>query len=392
MTSLPDHCDVFICGGAVIGSAAAWFLSRQPGFAGTIVVAERDPSYATAATALAASGIRQQFSSPLNIRISQAGVDFLRDATRHFGTGLSFRENGYLYLAGSVAQAEVLRRNHRLQTSLGAETLLLEPAELGRRFAHLNTGDILLGSLGLGSEGWFDNMGLLNGFRQGALAAGVNYVAGEVRGIDLHDDRVTAVRMGDGRRIGCNWFINASGTRARAVAAMAGLDLPVEPRKRTCFTFTCASPPKGRQPLLIDPSGVWCRPEGSGFLCGCSPLVDPPVDPDDFEPRHEEFEDIIWPALAGRSPAFEAIRLQGFWAGQYDFCTLDQNAIIGPHPQVENFLFANGFSGHGLQQAPAVGRGLAELVVHGDYRSLDLSPLGYHRVISGTPCLESNVI
>jgi glycine/D-amino acid oxidase-like deaminating enzyme len=186
--------------------------------------------------------------------------------------------------------------------------------------------------------------------------------------------------------------VNAAGGRGAEVAAMAGLTLPVERRKRTVFAFTCAEPPPGRLPLMIDPTGVWCRPEGAGFIAGAAPDPDPAVDADDFEPRHQEWEGQVWPALAERSAGFEALKLTGFWAGHYDMNTLDHNAVVGPHPQVSNFHFANGFSGHGLQQAPAVGRAIAEHILHGQYRSLDLGPLGWARVGVSAPFPERAVI
>ena len=149
---------------------------------------------------------------------------------------------------------------------------------------------------------------------------------------------------------------------------------------------------QGRLPLMIDPSGVFCRPEGRFFLTGCPPVEDPATDWDDFEPRYEEFEEIVWPALAARSPAFEAIKVVNQWAGHYDFNTLDHNLVVGRHPVVRNFIFANGFSGHGLQQGPATGRGVSELIAYGEYRTLDLTEVGYERVFENRPFLEKAVI
>jgi glycine/D-amino acid oxidase-like deaminating enzyme len=143
---------------------------------------------------------------------------------------------------------------------------------------------------------------------------------------------------------------------------------------------------------MIDPTGVFCRPEGENFLTGCTPEYDPSVDPEDFEPRYSEFEEIIWPALAARSPAFEAIRFQNGWAGHYAYNTLDQNAVIGPHPEIANFLFANGFSGHGLQQAPAVGRAIAEWITLGRYDTIDMHELGFERILTGRPFTEKAII
>jgi glycine/D-amino acid oxidase-like deaminating enzyme len=178
---------------------------------------------------------------------------------------------------------------------------------------------------------------------------------------------------------------------------MAGLDIPVQAKRRYVFTFGCRGP-VDNCPLLIDTSGAYVRPEGEGnFICGASPEAE--VDPDwhDEDPASQEidfsfFEEFIWPSLAHRVPAFEAIRPGRAWSGPYDMCLLDHNAIIGPAGGIENFHLCNGFSGHGLQQAPAVGRGLSELIVDGGYRTLDLSELGYERVLANRPLIERNVI
>ncbi len=392
MSVSPSRCDVLICGGAVIGSSVAWFLAQNPDFKGSIVVVEPDPTYHQSATALSASGIRTQFSSPLNIRMSQFGVNFILSAQATFGSNITFQENGYLYLASTPAQELALRTNHATQSKLGASTILLEPDALAVRFPHLNTSDIRLGSFGQASEGWFDNMGLLNAFKTDARAKGVIYIKDRTTELSIENNRISGVRLAGGDFISCGYFINASGTSAAKVAKMAGLFLPVEPRKRTNFLFSCAQPIQGKLPLMIDPSGVWCRPEGENFLCGCSPAQDPAVDHLDFEPNFQEFEDIIWPALAHRSPAFEAIKLQRFWAGHYDMNTFDQNVIVGPHPEIDNFIFANGFSGHGLQQSPAIGRAISEWIVYGQFLTLDLLPFGYQRILTGTLNPEQNVI
>jgi glycine/D-amino acid oxidase-like deaminating enzyme len=383
--------DVVICGGAVVGSAVAHYLTAD-GFPGRVVVIERDPSYARAATALSASGIRQQFSNPLNVRISAYGLEVIRGFREVAGIDLNFHEQGYLYLAATEAQAAILRANHAVQTEEGAAVELLEPEALKARFPHLEVGDIVLAALGTAGEGWFDNMGLMQGFRRMAQAAGVEYLKGEVAGLELAGGRVAAVRLADGGAIGCGQFVNAAGGRGAEVAAMAGIAIPVERRKRTVFAFATAEPPAGRLPLMIDPSGVWCRPEGAHFIAGSAPDPDPAVEAEDFEPRHGEWEETVWPALASRSPAFEALKLTGFWAGHYDMNTLDHNVIVGPHPEIGNFHFANGFSGHGLQQAPAIGRGIAEVILHGEYRSLDLSPLGFARIAERRPFPERSVI
>lgn len=399
-----DAYDVVIVGGAVIGSAVAYFLAANPDFDGSILIIERDPTFATAATSLSSSSIRNQFSNPINVKIGRFGTEFIRNFAGTMQVGddrpdLGFQEGGYLFLAREVEQVRTLRENHAVQIACGADVVLWDRSELARAFPHLNVEDIELASYGRSGEGWFSNTGLMNGFRNKARALGADYLVDEVTGIRREGNRVDAVVLKSGPAIRAGIIVNASGPRAALTARMAGLDIPVEPRKRSLFVFDCAETPegtatinKGRLPLMIDPSGVFCRPEGRYFLAGCAPVSDPAADWDDFTPRYEEFEEIIWPALAARAPAFEAIRVVNQWAGHYDFNTLDHNLVVGRHPEVTNFIFANGFSGHGLQQGPAAGRGISELIAYGEFRTLDLREVGYERILEGRPFLEKAVI
>jgi glycine/D-amino acid oxidase-like deaminating enzyme len=389
--------DVVIVGGAAVGSSTAFFLSGDPEFHGSVLVIERDFTYARSATALSLASIRHQFSNAINVRISQFGTEFLSRFAEHVAVDgdvpeLGFKENGYLFLAGDARGRAVLERNHQVQKACGAQVVLLEPAALAERFPWLRVDDLVLASYGERNEGWFDSSALLQGFRRKARARGVDYVEDEVVAVKRTGDRITGVVTRKGVEIGCGTLVNSSGTRGRRVAAMAGLDIPVEPRRRSVFVVDCRTRIDGRMPLVIDSTGVFVRPEGQFYITGISPPDDPEVDPDDFEVRHSEFDELLWPVLANRIPAFEALKVVNSWAGHYDFCTLDHNVIVGPHPEVTNFLFANGFSGHGVQQSPAIGRGLAEIIVHGRYRTLDLTPLSYARVIAGEPFLEEAVV
>ncbi|MBB5463508.1 FAD-binding oxidoreductase [Paraburkholderia sp. Cpub6] len=386
---------VVIVGGGVIGSSIAYFLRLSDPTVGVTVI-ERDPTYARSSSALSAASIRQQFSTPLSIQMSLFGIEFLRsigerlevDGTR---PSIDLHEGGYLFLATPAGEA-TLRENHALQKSLGADISLLDTHGLQTRFPWLNTDDLVAGAYGESGEGWFDGYGLVQALRKKAQALGARYVAADVTALHREGNRVTQVQTADGETYACDVVVNAAGAWSRKVAQMVGVDLPVYARRRSIFNVT--SPAKlERCPLLIDPSGVYFRPEGNSYICGTSPSAD--NDPDDLpldEVDHVLFDDVIWPTLANRVPQFEALRVQNCWSGYYEYNVLDQNAIIGHHPDIDNCIFANGFSGHGLQQGPATGRGISELILHGRYATLDLSSLSFTRVLENRPIIEKNVV
>jgi glycine/D-amino acid oxidase-like deaminating enzyme len=394
-----DTYDVVIIGGAIMGSSTAWWLTEM-GFRGRVLVVERDPSFAQAATTLSFSCIRQQFSTELNIRISQFGADFVQSLRQRMGGDdrvpeLKIQNFGYLYLADTEGFAATLRANQQVQAAAGAGTRLLTPNQIKAEFPFMTVDDLVLGSLNTRDEGYFDGSTVFDWFRRKAREAGVDYVADEVVGLDLTPagDRVTGVTLGSGAKVACGTVVNASGTRGAKMAAMAGIDLPIEPRKRFNWVIQAETPLDRPLPLTIDPSGVFVREVGGGtYMAGGHADVDPEVAFDDFAMDHDLWMDKIWPAIATRIPAFEAVKVISEWAGQYDYNTLDQNAVIGPHPKVGNFLFLNGFSGHGLQQSPAMGRATAEWIVHGGYRSLDLSEFHYDRVAQGRAIVEDAII
>jgi sarcosine oxidase len=392
---MSDTCDVCIAGGGVVGSATAYFLAADPAFDGTVTVLEPDPAYRGAATARSAGSIRQQFSTPLNIAISQFAVRFLRHIDSYLAVDgevpdVAFREGGYLFLADEDL-VEARRAEYATAVGCGADVSWLSPAELAERFPWMNTMDLEGGTLGLSGEGWLDPHALLQAFRAKARALGVTYRRDRVGAVDVDGGRVTAVRTGEGERLGCGWLVNAAGIRSRDVAALAGIDLPVHPRKRFVFVFDAAEAAPGL-PLTVLPEGIYVRPEGAQYITGYSPAPDADPDCDDFEIDYTVFDDVLWPALAGRIRAFEGVRMVNAWAGHYDVHPLDHNAVLGPHPECPNLLLASGFSGHGLQQAPAVGRGLSEQVIHGRWTSLDLAPLGFDRVLRGEPLAEGKVV
>jgi len=386
---------VVIVGGGVIGSSIAYFLrASDPSVSVTVI--ERDPSYAKSSSALSAASIRQQFSTPLSVQMSLYGIEFLRNIGELLEVdgnrpSVDLHEGGYLFLATPAGDA-TLRENHALQKSLGADISLMDQHALKARFPWLNVEDLESGAFGESGEGWFDGYGLVQALRKKAQSLGARYVAAEVTGVVREGHKVSHVIAGNGERYACDTVVNAAGAWARKTAAMMDIDIPVFARRRSIFNVS--SPARLEAcPLLIDPSGVYFRPEGKTYICGTSPHAD--NDPDDLpldEVDHALFDDVIWPTLAHRVPQFEALRVENCWSGYYEYNVFDQNAIIGYHPQVDNCVFANGYSGHGLQQGPATGRGVSELILHGRYVSLDLSSLSWQRVLENRPIVEKNVV
>jgi glycine/D-amino acid oxidase-like deaminating enzyme len=389
--------DVVIVGGGVMGAATAYWLAHEHGV--RAVVLERDPTYARASSSLSASSIRQQFSTSVNIALSQASLAFLREIGERLAVDgeapdIGLVEPGYLYLA-TEAGAEALRETAGLQHACGVPTQLLDRAALAQRFPWLALDDIALGSLGVSTpcsgEGWFDGYSVLQAFRRKARALGVRFERGEATRIETRGGRALAVHTGDGRRLAAGVIVLAAGAWSAALLAPLGVDLPVRPRKRDVFVFS--SPARLNDcPLLIDPSGFWFRPESDRYLCGAPPRGDDPDEPPLDDLDHGLFSEWLWPRLAQRVPAFEALRVERAWAGYYEMNTFDANGIVGPVSGFEGLYLACGFSGHGMQQAPAVGQALAERIVLGRYASLDLAPLSMQRIADGRPLLEKNVI
>lgn len=396
-TAQSSHYDVVIIGGAMMGASVAWFLKGHEKFTGSVLVIERDPGYEKASTSHTNSCIRQQFSNPLNIQISGFGASFINDFKSYMGDApeipdIPIQNFGYMYLADNDAVAKTMIENQQLQQSLGAGTVIMTPEEIAARYPFYHLDDIVLGSHNTRDEGYFDGGTIFDWWRRQARQHGVEMIHDEVTAMDHDGSKVTSLTLASGQKISAGEVVNASGPRASHTAAMLGIDLPVEPRRRYTFIFDAETPLPCDLPLTIDPSGVHVRTDGRYYLCGCPPDDDQAVDFDDFNADHNIWEEKLWPAIATRIPAFERIKVINSWVGHYAFNTLDQNAIIGRHPEIENFIFINGFSGHGLQQSPAMGRAAAELICHGRYISLDMSPLGFDRILRGEAFVEKAVI
>ncbi len=371
-----------------MGAANAAFLAREHGAAVTVL--ERDPSYAHASSALSASSIRVQFSTPLNIALSQASLALMRPWVDELG----FVEAGYLYLVGE-SDAPTQRALNAVQRAAGADVRLMDPGELADRWPWLALDGIALGSWGARGEGWFDGPALHQRLRRDAIAHGARFVHANVVGFETQGARVQGVRDAADQVYRSDTVLLAAGAWSAPLAAQVGFELPVSAKKRDVFVLDAPAALPGC-PLLIDPSGAWLRPEGRGFLAGAPPRpIDGVSDPDDVPLDaidHAMFDDWLWPTLAARIPAFEALRVRSAWAGYYEMNNFDHNGLVGTLPGWDNVFVCCGFSGHGMQHALAVGRGLASFIARGHWGPIDLGPLSPERLRRGEPLREINVI
>ncbi len=383
--------DVVIIGGGVIGCATAYFL-KLAGVASVCVV-EPDPTYARAATPVATGGCRRLFALPENIRMSQYSIDFFKNFSKHvavdgYAPDVQWKEWGYLFVVGE-GHEEALEENLRVQQGLGVNVELLDRAGLASRFPWMRSDDLALGVLSP-EDGWLDPNSVLQGFRKKAQAMGVAFLRDRVVDLFTQGKRVHELELASGAKLRGEHVVNAAGCWAASIAKLAGMDLPVNAMRRFEHYVELADelPP---MPLIKDPDRLVIRPEGRGYSVGLVTSDEPRGF--NFEIDPEWFQEVVWPACASRIPAFEALKLKREWAGLYDECELDGNMILGNWPgHLENFHVACGFSGHGLMHAPAVGRGLSELIVEGRYENLDLTRMGYQRVIDNAPYRERGIL
>lgn len=384
--------DVVIIGGGAVGSAIAYFLGANPDFKGSVAVVERDPQYERASSSLSTSAIRQQFGTEPNIAMSAYSIDFLRDAKNRLSTTdapaeISLREQGYLIL-GAPEHVAAFEERHAVQRACGCATQLLSPNEMKQRFPWLNVEGVGIGAYGPEKEGWFDGPGLMQAYKRKARALGATYIADEAVGLEKSaPGKIDAVLLKSGEMLGAGIVVNAAGCWSGQIARMAGVTLPVVPRKRCIFVFD--SPEKiPHAPFVFDPGGALFRPEGHLYICGIDPLSENADDDFSMEVDYDLFDERIWPALANRVPGFEQLRMLRAWAGLYEYNLFDHSGVIGRHPDIPNFIFATGFSGHGMMHSPATGCSTSELILYGESRSLDISAFAYERIAENRPIAE----
>lgn len=384
--------NIVIIGGGIVGSSVAYHLARAGG-AGDIVVLERDPTYEQAATPRSNGGIRRLFSLPENIEMASYGLEFYRRFCDVMADGdvpadIGFRRQGYLFVSDDGGGAQ-MAENFELQKRMGIEVELLEPADLRARFPSISSTGVELAVLS-DHDAWIDPYAALMGFKRMARSLGVEYVTAEATALEADDVAVRAAQLSDGRTVTGDVFVNACGAWCAALSETAGISLPVEPMSRESYFLRCESELEPL-PFVKTETDLAFRPEGSGYVGGVPDWSEQPGW--NFEVSHAYFDDVVWPALANRIPAMSNIRLERSWRGHYARNSLDYSPILGRcGGNRDNLILANGFSGHGIMHAPAAGRGIAERILHGEWRSIDLSCFGYRRIPENRPYREKGIV
>ncbi len=384
--------DVVIIGGGIMGSATAYYLKRTAPDLQTAVI-EMDPSYSRASTTLSMSNARIQFSFRSNVQISQYAVEVLENFEQEMTVNdrrptIGYRREGNLFMVD--AEGRIPAENaFKMQQDMGCDIEWWTPDQVRKRFPLYNPERYLGATFGP-KDGHFDAYGVLMGYRAKAISMGAEFIHAEVSEITKTGKRITGVRLKTGEDIGANTVVNCAGAWCAGIAGTVGVSLPVQPVKRQVFVLDTKVKPDGPLPLTVLPSGMYFRTETGGLILLGKSMPEDPVG-FSFSWDDKRFYDILWPELAEFVPEFESLRLIRGWAGLYAMNTLDGNAILGEWPELEGLFLANGFSGHGLQQAPAVGRYISELIT-GQSHSLDLSIFNPVRILENRQLSENGLV
>ena len=373
-----NKADILIVGGGIIGSSIAFNLLND-GYTGKIVVFEKDSIYEFASTPRSAGGFRQLYTTDINVQLSKYSLQIYKEFSNEMAVDgekaeIDFKQRGYLFLATEEMMPR-FAKHAAMQNENGVCSTLLEKHELLDVIPELTVDD-LAGGLFCSESGYLDPYSVMQGYIKNAKRLGATYVYQEVESLLTESQQIKGIRLVDGTEYFAPIVINCAGAWASLLSDQANLSLPVIPIPRQIFQFDVKKPLQKYLPLTMDPTGVYFRHEGEKIISGYAEEV---IQKIDFSWRRSDFEENVWPVLAHRIKNFEQVKITAGWAGLYDYNTIDHNAIIGEYPNMKGYYVAFGFSGHGMQQAPAVGKCLAELILKGKYETIDLTPLRVER-------------
>jgi FAD-dependent oxidoreductase domain-containing protein 1 len=384
--------DVVIVGGGIMGSSTAYHLVKN-GSKLRVAVVEKDPAYAYASTALSMANVRIQFSLKENVRISQYAFEVLERfedemAVEDESPNIAFHREGNLFLVGPDGR-DLADKALAMQSGLGCEVMWWSREAIKEHYPLYSPGGYEGGTFGP-KDGHLDAYALLMGYKTKARSLGADYIRDEVTQVLKSSARATGVRLASGEDLLSHVVVNCAGAWASRVASTAGVDVPVQPVMRQVFALDTKVKPDRPLPLTILPSGLYFRTETGNLVLLGKSLEDDPVG-FDFRWDQKRFTELLWPELAEFVPAFDTLKVVRGWAGLYAVNTLDSNAILGEWPELKGFFLANGFSGHGLQQGPAVGRYVSELIL-GLKPELDLSVFSPRRILENKPLSEGGIV
>ena len=384
--------DIIIIGGGIMGSATAYYLMKADPTL-KVAVAERDATYSQASTTLSMSNVRTQFSLKENVQISLYALQALKRFEEDMAVDdqppkIYFRQEGNLFLVNAAEEAAA-RRAFEMQKSLGCQVQWWSPQTIKQHYPLYAPQKFVGGTFGP-DDGYFDAYAGLMGYKAKARSLGATYIPDEVVKIKKAGHRVAGVELAARGNFIAEYVINCAGAWAADVAKTAGVELPVVPIKRQVFALDTAVKPKAPLPLTILPSGLYFRSETGGLILLGKSMAEDPIG-FEFSWDNKRFMDLLWLELAEFVPAFDRLKLVRGWAGLYAVNTLDGNAILGQWPELNGLYLANGFSGHGLQQGPAVGRYLSELILKKPL-SLDLSIFSPQRILDNRALSENGLV
>ena len=382
--------DVIMAGGGVMGCATAYYLLLEdPNL--NVAIVEMDPTYAKNSTVLSDGNTRLQFNIKENIEISKYALKRLATFDEDMAVDgvkpqIAFRQEGNLFLS-DFANEENAKAGLAMQQSLDCDVVWLTPDELSSRYPFLSVDGIAGATFGA-LDGTMDPHAVLIAFKNKAVDLGADFIEAEVTEITHETGQVTGVKLASGEKLAAKYVLNSAGAWGTKLAKTAGIDLPIEPVMRQVFIIEAALDFDEELPFLFFPSGIYLSQEhGNRFMCGKS-FDDDPIG-FDFRTDRRTFEERMWEDLVGHIPSFDRLKIIGAWAGLYAVNTFDGNAFLGEYPTLRGLMLANGFSGHGFQQAHAVGRYIAELI-RGVPPTLDLSIFSPQRLLDNQPVFEGH--